>query len=187
MENMVILHSAFFSDPFNISLTSLSIACILLLAMPFFLTVLTKHQAFAPSSEILLPFKSRFFRVEFSLRCSAKAFESSSWIHQILGPLSPPFLLENLSACWTVGFCMKYGFGNGVLMTLTIDTQQQLDNILIRYDISMSSVLYNVYNGNWSVYVWYACYDSNNPSTYKLAKNCLLTFVTSSLAEFDQK
>ena len=82
---------------------------------------------------------------------------------------------------------MKYGFGNGVLMTLTIDTQQQLDNILITYDISMSSVLYNVYNGNWSVYVWCASHDSNNPSTYKLAKNCLLTFVTSSLAEFDQK
>ena len=110
MENMVKLHSAFFSDPFSISLTSLSIACIFLLAMPFFLTILAKHQAFAPSSATQLHAKLNSVKVEFSLRPSAKAFESSSWIDQTLGPPSPPFRLENLSGCWTVGFCMKYGF-----------------------------------------------------------------------------
>jgi len=37
MENMVKLHSAFFSDPLSISLTSLSIACVLILPLcPFF-------------------------------------------------------------------------------------------------------------------------------------------------------
>ena len=66
------------SDPFSISLTSLSIACILLLAMPFCLTILAKHQAFAPSSVIMANFKFKFFKVEFALRPSAKAFESSS-------------------------------------------------------------------------------------------------------------
>ena len=60
--------------------------------MPCFLTILTKHQAFAPSESI--PFRTKFklVKVEFALRPSAKAFESSSWIDQTLGPLSPPFL-----------------------------------------------------------------------------------------------
>ena len=80
----------------------ISIACILLLAMPFFPTTLTKHQAFAPSSAIWLAIKLKLVKVEFALRPSAKTFESSSWIDQTLGPLSPPFLLENLSGCWTV-------------------------------------------------------------------------------------
>ena len=61
-----------------------------------FLTILAKHQAFAPSSAIWSPIKLKFVKVEFALRPSAKAFESSSWIDQTLGPLSPPFLLENL-------------------------------------------------------------------------------------------
>ena len=78
--------------------------------MPFFLTILAKHQAFAPSSEMGFSAKLKFDKVEFALRPSAKAFESSSWIDQTLGPLSPPFLLENLSGCSTVGFCVKYGF-----------------------------------------------------------------------------
>ena len=90
---MVKLHSATLSDPFSISLTSLSSACILLLAMPFFLTILAKHQAFAPLSAISLHSKLNFVKVEFALRPSAKAFESSSWIDQTLGPPSPPFLL----------------------------------------------------------------------------------------------
>ena len=70
--------NAFLSEPVNISLTSLSIACILLLAMPLFLTILTKHQALAPSGPILFCFKSRFFSVEFSLRPSAKAWQEKS-------------------------------------------------------------------------------------------------------------
>ena len=53
-KNHVKLHSAFLSDPFSISLTSLSIARILLLATPFFSP---KHQAFAPPSTIPLSTK----------------------------------------------------------------------------------------------------------------------------------
>ena len=70
--------------------------------MPFFPTTLTKHQAFAPSESIPLFTKIKLVKVEFPLRPSAKAFESSSWIDQTLGPLSHPFLLENLSGCCTV-------------------------------------------------------------------------------------
>ena len=85
----IFLHSIYFS-----SLTSLSIAGILLLAMTFFLTILTKHQAFAPSVLTWLFSNFRLIKVEFSLRPSAKAFESSSWIDQTLSALSSPFLLE---------------------------------------------------------------------------------------------
>ena len=45
-------------------------------------TILTKHQAFAPSAPISFRCKSRFFRVEFSLRPSAKAWQENSgpWV-----------------------------------------------------------------------------------------------------------
>ena len=45
-------------------------------------TILTKHQAFAPSALIWFCCKSRFFRVEFSLRPSAKAWQEKSgpWV-----------------------------------------------------------------------------------------------------------
>ena len=45
-------------------------------------TILTKHQAFAPSGPMLLLSKFRFFRVEFSLRHSAKAWQEKSglWV-----------------------------------------------------------------------------------------------------------
>ena len=42
---------------------------------PLLHTILTKHQAFAPSGPILLPVKFRFVKVEFSLRPSAKAWQ----------------------------------------------------------------------------------------------------------------
>ena len=65
------------------SLTSLSSDCVLFfLYAPFLLTILTKHQAFAPSAPIWFRCKSRFFRVEFSLRPSAKAWREKSglWV-----------------------------------------------------------------------------------------------------------
>ena len=48
----------------------------------FLPTILTKHQALAPSGPILFCSKYRFFRVEFSLRCSAKAWQEKSgpWV-----------------------------------------------------------------------------------------------------------
>ena len=72
------IHSAFLSDPFSISLTSLSIACILLLAMPFILPILTKHQAFAPAPAIQLLTKLNSVKVEFALRPSANAWQEKS-------------------------------------------------------------------------------------------------------------
>ena len=78
------LHTSFSIICSFSSLTSLSSACIVLLAMmPFCLTILAKHQAFAPSSPISFCCKFRFFRVEFCRRHSAKAFESSSWIIEL--------------------------------------------------------------------------------------------------------
>ena len=81
--------------------------------MPFFLTILAKHQAFAPSTAILFNAKLKFVKVEFALRPSAKAFESSSWIDQTLGPLSPP--LFSRFFCQAIeprdeGWDTKYGF-----------------------------------------------------------------------------
>ena len=44
----------------------------------FFLTILAKHQALAPSSPSLFHIKFRFFRVEFSLRCLTKAWQEKA-------------------------------------------------------------------------------------------------------------
>ena len=53
--------------------------------MPYALflpTILTKHQAFTPSSPISFPIKFRLIKVEFSLRPSAKAWQEKSgpWV-----------------------------------------------------------------------------------------------------------
>ena len=69
----------------------------------FLPTILTKHQAFTPSSPISFCPKFRFFRVEFSLRPSAKAWQEKSgpWV-QLLNwsnsESSQSSLLENLSS-----------------------------------------------------------------------------------------
>ena len=64
------------------------------LSAPFLLTILTKHQAFAPSVPISFRCKSRFFRVEFSLRLSAKAWQEKSgpWVHLLNWSNSESFL-----------------------------------------------------------------------------------------------
>ena len=45
---------------------------------PLLHTILTQHQAFAPSGRMLFLFKFRFVKVEFSLRPSAKAWQEKS-------------------------------------------------------------------------------------------------------------
>ena len=45
---------------------------------PLLHTIHTKHQALAPSGPMLLELKFKFFRVEFSLRTSAKAWQEKS-------------------------------------------------------------------------------------------------------------
>ena len=51
--------------------------------MPFFLTILAKHQAFAPSRPMPLPRKSRSVRVEFCSRASAKAWHGEKWLQKV--------------------------------------------------------------------------------------------------------
>ena len=66
-------------------------------------TILTKHQALAPSGPILHCSKFRFFRVEFSLRPSAKAWQEKCglWVQLLNWSNSESSrfsLLENLSS-----------------------------------------------------------------------------------------
>ena len=51
--------------------------------MPFFLTILATHQAFAPSRPMPLPRKSRSVRVEFCSRASAKAWHGEKWLQKV--------------------------------------------------------------------------------------------------------
>ena len=91
----------------------------------FLPTILTKHQAFTPSSPISFRCKSRFFRVEFSLRPSAKAWQEKSgpWVQLLNWSNSESFLkIFNISHCdvndslatWEINknslciFCIKF-------------------------------------------------------------------------------